>query len=231
MQTLTQLQCPAPTKKRKVRKSFLGDDSVVMQPQLPTDSMSPLPPPMPTLTQLQTQCPTPTKKRKKKKVCRSFLSDDSFVQQPQIPEDTTTPLPQPKPSVTQPCKEHFRASIKWKVRDPFVNDNSIQNQDDPTTPQYPPPSKKQDDSAQQMQSAEESVLLLPPQMLQLTEMPNPDDSCVEGFAVSTPVLEGGYFPIITSNFEKLPVSEQQLNTYPLQQKLKELTNNVTQSQS
>ena len=243
MPSLAQLrnQHPALTKKRKVCRSFLSDDSIVLRPQISEDSMSPLPPPLPSIAQLLNQHPALTKKRK---VCRSFVSDDSVVLQSQVTKDSMTPLsplPPPLLSLSQPCKEHSTASQKWKVQHSFLDDASIPNHDESMIPQYSVPSKKwkipdsfsSNDSVQQKQNTEVSVLCLPP-MLKLTPIQYPDDSCVEGFAVSTPVLDGGYFPGFFPDTVDPPSpiiasSEQQLSTSPPQ--LKELANIETQSQT
>ena len=232
-------QHPALTKKRRVCRSFLSDDSVVLQPQISEDSMSPLPLPMPSVAQLCNQHTALTKKRR---VCGSFLSDDCVVLQPQISKDSRTPLsplPPPMLSLSQPCKEHSTARQKWKVQHSFLDD--APNHDESMIPQYAVPSKKwkipdsfsSNDSVQQKQNTEESVLCLPP-MLKLTSIQYPDDSCVEGFAVSTPVLDGGYFPGFFPDTVDPPSpiiasSEQQLSTSPPQ--LKELDNIETQSQT
>ena len=102
-----------------------------------------------------------------------------------------SPLPPPMPSWTQLHKKHVAPSKKWKIPASFLSHDYVQ----------------------QTQNAEDSVPSLPPPMLNLTQMQYPNDSCVEGFAISTPV---GYFPaffpqtldppspITASSFEKLP---------------------------
>ena len=185
MPSLSQLcnRGPATSKKRKVCTSFLTDDSVLQETRDPEDSIPPLPPPMPSLSQLCNRGPATSKKWK---VCTSFLTDDSVLQETRDPEDSIPPLPPPMPSLSQLCNRGPATSKKWKVCTSFLTDDSV---------------------LQETRDPEDSIPPLPPPMPSLSQLCNqcpvtstkrkiynPDESCTEGFAISTPVLDGGYFP-------------------------------------